>query len=93
MAFAGMCPYLKNTKKADGAVCECARFTFPDKQSRRDVLYGYCGHPDAWRGCMFKLIMDRYYDRKFAQESASPKDNKILKKSKSSATGNCCETS
>ena len=93
MAFAGMCPYLKNTKQSDGAVCECARFTFPDKQSRRDVLYGYCGHPDAWRKCMFKLIMDRYYDRKYAEETNSPKENKILKKAKGSAAENCCETS
>ncbi len=93
MAYAGMCPYLKNTKKADGAVCECARFTFPDKQSRRDVLYGYCGHPDAWRECMFKQIMDRYYDRKFAQEATPSKGNKILKKAKGSAAENCCESS
>ena len=73
MAFAGMCPYLKNTKKSDGALCECARFTFPDKESRREVLYGYCGHPDAWKKCMLKQILDRYYDRKYDQSEAGTK--------------------
>ena len=54
-------------------ICECARFTFPDRQSRRDILYGYCGHPSAWRACPLKLAMDNYYERKYAA-----KDNKGL---------------
>ena len=91
MAFAGMCPYLKNIKKSDGALCECARFTFPDKQARRDVLYGFCGHPDAWRGCMFKQVMDRYYDRKFAGECETPLKTKKMNNTR--VTSGCCEKS
>jgi len=47
-------------------VCECAKFTFPDKVARREVVYGYCGHPENWKACMLKAVMDRYYDRKYA---------------------------
>lgn len=63
---------MKNAKTVETAACECARFTFPDKQARRDVLYGCCGHPDAWRGCVFKLAMDSYYyNRKFSREKTA----------------------
>ena len=71
MAFAGMCPYLKDAKDSSRTVCECARFTFPDRVARRDVLYGYCGHPSGWKNCTFKVVMDRFYDRKFASEEES----------------------
>ena len=68
MAFAGMCPYLKDARSPERTVCECARFTFPDKATRRELLYGVCGHPSAWKECTFKAIMDRHYDRKYATE-------------------------
>jgi hypothetical protein len=68
MAFAGMCPYLKDARSCERTICECARFTFPDKISRRELLYGFCGHPTAWKNCTFKPIMDRYYDRKYSNE-------------------------
>ena len=71
MAFAGMCPYLKDARSCERTVCECAKFTFPDKTTRRELIYGYCGHPTAWNECTFKPIMDRYYDRKFAAQSST----------------------
>jgi hypothetical protein len=71
MAFAGMCPYLKDARSCDRTICECAKFTFPDKTTRRELIYGYCGHPTAWKECTFKPIMDRYYDRKYAAECNS----------------------
>ncbi len=66
MAFAGMCPYLKDARSCERTVCECARFTFPDKVSRRELLYCYCGHPTGWRSCTFKPIMDRFYERLYS---------------------------
>ena len=66
MAFTGMCPYLKDARSMERTICECARFTFPDKSTRREVLYGMCGHPTAWRACPFKLAMDNHYDRKYS---------------------------
>ena len=54
-------------------ICECARFTFPDKGTRREVLYGVCGHPSAWRACPFKLAMDHHYDRKYSLGSEGEK--------------------
>lgn len=70
MAFAGMCPYLKDARSCERTVCECARFTFPDNITRRELIYGYCGHPTAWKECTFKPIMDRYYDRKYSAQGA-----------------------
>ena len=69
MAFAGMCPYLKDARSSDRTVCECAKFTFPDRGSRREVLYSYCGHPTGWKECTFKAVLDRYYERKFSGEA------------------------
>lgn len=71
MAFAGMCPYLKDARSCERTICECARFTFPDKIARRDILYKYCGHPTGWRECMFKAVMDGYYDRKYSADDAA----------------------
>ncbi len=75
VAFAGMCPYLKDARSCERTVCECARFTFPDKISRRDILYKYCGHPTNWKNCTFKSALDGYYERKYSEvtESASEK--------------------
>lgn len=69
LAFAGMCPYLKDAKTVERTVCECARFTFPDKMARREILYGYCGHPDAWMRCPLKVAMDNYYERKYSEDA------------------------
>ncbi len=69
MAFTGYCPYLKETRKSNETLCECARFSFPDKLARRELLYGYCGHPEKWKECQFKKIMDDYYERKYRSES------------------------
>lgn len=71
MAFAGMCPYLKDAKDSSRTVCECAKFTFPDKFARRELIYGYCGHPTEWKNCMLKHIMDGFYDRKYAEGKSS----------------------
>ena len=68
MAFTGICPYLKDSRDSKRTVCECAKFTFPDKLSRRELLYGFCGHPTEWHNCTFKAIMDRFYDRKYAED-------------------------
>lgn len=72
MAFAGMCPYLRDARSCDRTICECAKFTFPDRVARREVLYSYCGHPTGWKNCTFKAVMDRYYDRKYSGEAEEP---------------------
>ncbi len=73
MAYVGMCPYLKDARNTERTICECARFTFPDKISRRELLYGYCGHPSAWKECTFKSILDRFYDRKYSLSAGGNK--------------------
>ncbi len=71
MAFTGMCPYLKDARSCEKTVCECAEFTFPDRISRREVIYKYCGHPTGWRVCMLKAVMDGYYERRYSAEACS----------------------
>ncbi len=80
MAFTGMCPYLKDARSLERTICECARFTFPDKSARREILYGYCGHPSAWKVCPLKLAMDHHYERRFAQPNENDKSDRISKR-------------
>ncbi len=71
LSFEGICPYFKETKGLKRNVCECAKFTFPDKAARREILYGLCGHPSAWQNCRMKKAMDNYYyERKFKKEGS-----------------------
>ena len=80
MAFAGMCPYLKDARSCERTICECAKFTFPDRIARREVLYKYCGHPTGWRNCTFKAVMDSYYERKYSPESEDVVTHRKYKK-------------
>ena len=45
--------------------CECARFHFPDKLARREIVYTYCAHPSGYRQCVLKQAMDGFYRRKY----------------------------
>jgi hypothetical protein len=70
LAIQGTCPYLQSLKEKDKIRCECAGFKFPDKIARREIVYGFCAHPTAYKNCPFKLAMDRYYyERKYANET------------------------
>ena len=68
MPIAGMCPYFQREQKQKFTYCELVRLKFPDPEARREILYGYCAHPENFRNCMFKQVMDAYYDRKYAEE-------------------------
>ena len=65
MPMAGMCPYFLKDNGLKAMYCECIRIKFPDKQSRRDIVFRYCAHPDGYRDCVFKKMMDEYYERKY----------------------------
>lgn len=67
------CPYYRRErmKKGEGAngqgfmYCEMARFTFPDKKARRNLVYKYCcgnGVADDGTVCTVKMILDKHYD-------------------------------
>ena len=67
LAIQGMCPYLLKMKDKQGVSCECAKFKFPDKVARREIVYSFCAHPTNFKDCVFKQVLDRYYyERKFA---------------------------
>lgn len=68
MPVSGACPYFQKDKGDGYVYCECARFHFPDKQSRRDIVYKYCAHPDGYKVCAIKLTMDQFYERKYNGE-------------------------
>ena len=61
----GICPYYMRDRGQGVVYCECAKFRFPDKVARREILYSYCAHPDGYKQCVLKQMMDRYYERKY----------------------------
>ena len=70
MAIAGMCPYLKKVSDGKNVSCECAKFSFPDRIARRDLIYGFCAHPTDYKNCVLKQSMDKYYyERKYKCET------------------------
>ncbi len=62
----GICPYFNRERGGGVVYCECARFRFPDKGSRREIVYRYCAHPEGYKSCMLKRALDHYYERKYA---------------------------
>lgn len=70
--YVGVCPYYKCEKSLKGGetrlTCELAIFHLPDNIARREIVYGFCGHPDNFNNCPLKQTLDRYYERKYQQE-------------------------
>lgn len=66
----GICPYFIRDRGKGVIYCECARFHFPDKLSRREIVYSYCAHPTGYRQCVLKKAMDGFYQRKFERLDA-----------------------
>lgn len=61
----GICPYFDRDRGKGVVYCECARFHFPDKRARREIVYRFCAHPDGYKACMIKQALDHYYERKY----------------------------
>ena len=64
-ACVGICPYYLRDRGNGMVYCECARFRFPDKLARREFVYRFCAHPEGYRDCQLKVVMDHYYERKY----------------------------
>ena len=60
-----ICPYFRSDRGQNLLTCECARITFPDKISRREIVYRLCAHPDGYHQCPLKQMLDGYYQRKY----------------------------
>lgn len=67
----GVCPYFIRDRGRGVIYCECARFHFPDKLSRREIVYTYCAHPSGYKQCVLKQAMDGFYQRKFDKLDAA----------------------
>ncbi|MBQ5725411.1 MAG: hypothetical protein IIV80_04585 [Clostridia bacterium] len=65
--YPAICPYYKREDYRGTIYCECARLRFPDKQSRREIVYRFCAHPEGYRVCPFKMALDGYYERRYAE--------------------------
>ena len=61
----GICPYFARERSPGVVSCECARLKFPDRDSRREIVYRYCAHPEGYKACMLKQALDHYYERKY----------------------------
>lgn len=78
----GICPYYLRDRGNGLVYCECARFRFPDKLSRREIVYGFCAHPDNYKKCAIKQAMDHYYERKYHMIDADEKGAMCVEASK-----------
>ena len=58
------CPYFISEQGLRFS-CESCKIYFKDKQQRRDLVYEYCGHPQKYKECTIKQILDKYYERKY----------------------------
>ncbi|MBE6693546.1 MAG: hypothetical protein E7589_02120 [Ruminococcaceae bacterium] len=67
MRAIGMCPYFQRERGNGLVYCECAKFRFPDKISRREIVYRFCAHPENYKACVIKQTMDHFYERKYNQ--------------------------
>lgn len=65
VACAAICPYYQRDRGRGRVYCECAHFRFPDKESRREIVYALCAHPDGYKTCPMKQAMDHFYERKY----------------------------
>ena len=65
--YPAICPYYKREDYRGTIYCECARLRVPDKQSRREIVYRFCAHPEGYRVCPFKVALDGYYERRYAE--------------------------
>ncbi len=63
----GICPYYQRDRGQGMVYCECARFRFPDKLTRREIVYSFCAHPVGYKSCAIKQAMDHFYERKYNQ--------------------------
>ena len=68
----GVCPYFIRDRGRGVIYCECARFHFPDKLARREIVYAYCAHPSGYKQCVLKQAMDGFYRRKYDRLDAVP---------------------
>ena len=66
-----ICPYFIRDRGKGVIYCECAYFHFPDKLARREYVYTFCGHPAGYKKCPIKQLMDRFYDRMYADQSCA----------------------
>ena len=60
-----VCPYYQRDRGEGRVYCECARFRFPDKETRREIVYAFCAHPEGYKRCALKQAMDHFYERKY----------------------------
>lgn len=63
-----VCPYYVKDRGRGRISCECAQFRFPDRLTRREILYRFCAHPGGYKDCALKQAMDRFYERKYAKK-------------------------
>ncbi len=70
----GVCPYFIRDRGRGVIYCECARFHFPDRLTRREIVYTYCAHPTGYRQCVLKQAMDGFYRRKYERTDAADRE-------------------
>lgn len=66
-----MCPFFRRERRYEDKTrrkfyyCDFGRLEFPDKEARREMLFGVCCNtgPDGFRSCPIYRMSTNYYDR------------------------------
>lgn len=62
----GICPFYKQDRGCGRLSCEGANFRFPDVEARREFVYRFCAHPEGYKDCPLRIMLEHYYERKYA---------------------------
>ena len=58
-----MCPFFVREEKGF-LYCEVCRFKFKSALMRREIVYGFCAHPEGYKNCEIYRATCRYYERR-----------------------------
>ncbi len=62
----GICPFYRQDRGCGKLSCEGANFRFPDVEARREFVYRFCAHPEGYKDCPLRIMLEHYYERKYA---------------------------
>lgn len=62
------CPFFVRDRGNGKIYCEACSLKCPDNEFRRELVYGFCAHPDNYKSCMLYSLLMKFYERKFAED-------------------------
>ena len=73
MAMCYNCPFFHKVREGGKINCEFATIKPPDKQTFEEFVTTHCASEDGYKNCEFYKALDKYYERKYAEEGNNEK--------------------